>query len=105
MKKKNPAEASAGFKLQTRRRFRAPIRSANLNAAHAPAVSVPEPLTDQTAGGLFDIDRAGGNIYRGRAACRNRAAEQRATDQAAGHAGGDLAIRGLGGRCNRYQRT
>jgi hypothetical protein len=101
-KKKNPADASAGFRNQGAINS-APIRSiADLDAAEAPAVTIPEALADQAAGGLFDIDRGGCNIYRGRAACRDRPAKQRATDQAAGNARGDLAIPGPGGWYNRH---
>src|SRR5882757_1120333 len=73
---------------------------ADLDAAEAPAVTIPEALANHPARGRLDID--GLAIAIGRAAGGNRTADDGAADQAAYHACGNAALRV--GRC-RGERT
>src|SRR5260370_8918876 len=67
---------------------------ANLNTPKLPAISIPVALANQSASGLFDVDRRGRVINRRRRSRTRRQgpAEQRSADKSAHHARADFTI-------------
>jgi hypothetical protein len=107
LKIKNPAEMSAGFQNQDAEfsadRFRS---TADLNAAEGPLVTIPEALTNPTAGRSLDIYR--GAIGRRGSGGGDGSADNCAADDSAGDGSAEAALgagwgRGkrTGDRCNR----
>jgi hypothetical protein len=81
-----------GFKFERERSLSGIRLVADLVAAEAPAIAVPEALAHHAAGRIFvHIDRRRRGI--GRAAGGDRAANDGAADQAGSHARGDAALR------------
>src|SRR6266550_1467085 len=91
-------------------------KSANLNAAHAPAIAVPEPLPLPDAVVIRDIGRTAVIAVTGAvitvtgaiaivAGAGKRAANDGAADQSGSDAGGNPAAPGLGGLGQRHGRN
>jgi hypothetical protein len=77
-----------------------PLRSAaHLDAAEAPSISIPESLANKPAGRTLDIDR--GRCRIDRTAGGNRAANDRATDEATYKARGHATLGACRGRGER----
>src|ERR1700693_4841274 len=97
--KKSPADFPAGLSIKARGSFRS---VADLDAAEAPAVTVPEALADQAAGRgrVFHIDRA----TVGRAARGDCAADDRAAEEARCDTNANATLCAGRGRCQRTRK-
>jgi hypothetical protein len=99
LKKKNPADGSAGLKIEAWRVGAVPVRSvADLDAAEAPVITIPEALANETAarGRTFHIHRRSAIIIgRGRAG-GDSSADNGATNQSASNGSTEAALRARG---------
>src|ERR1039458_6023385 len=100
-----------GSKIEAWRVDAVPVRSvADLDAAEAPVITIPEALANETAAGgrTFHIDRRSAIIIGWRRAGRDGSADNGATNQSASNGSTEAALRARGcsgerscDRCNR----